>query len=100
MKKPPASPWPVPKALHHVLPDLVLPIDREHTIRFFFDNKNFIQGKDEVAFLEMFPYFHLMAVRCRDKIEMRIGRGMNTSPTKVLDNAIVGYVRTQLKGEQ
>lgn len=83
------------KALHHVLPGLVPPIDREYTIRFFFHNKNLYQG-DRTAFLEMFPYFHRIAVGCRDKIELRIGRGMNTSPTKVIDNAIVGFVRTQL----
>jgi hypothetical protein len=86
------------KALHHVLPDLVPPIDREYTIRFFLHNKNLSQG-DEAAFLAMFPHFHRIATRCRDKIEARLERGMNTSPTKVIDNAIVGFVRTYLKAQ-
>jgi hypothetical protein len=84
------------KALHHLLPELVPPIDREYTLRFFFNNKSLYQG-DRAAFHEMFPYFHLVAIQCRDKIERRIGHGMNTSPTKVIDNAVVGFVRTRLK---
>ena len=84
------------KALHHVLPELVPPVDREYTIHFFFHSKNLYQG-DRVAFLEMFPYFWRIAARCRERIEARIGRGMNTSPTKVIDNAIVGFVRAHLK---
>ncbi len=84
------------KALHHVLPELVPPIDRGHTIYLFFHNKNLNQG-DEAAFLEMFPYFHWIGTLCRDRIEGRLGRGMNTSSTKVIDNAIVGYARAVLK---
>lgn len=86
------------KALHHILPELVPPIDREYTIRFFFHNKNLYQG-DHKAFVEVFSHFHQIAKQCRDKIEAQIGRGMNTSPIKVIDNAIVGFVRTRLKSE-
>jgi hypothetical protein len=32
------------KALHHVLPELVPPIDREYTLRFFFNHKNLNRG--------------------------------------------------------
>jgi hypothetical protein len=84
------------KALHHVLPSLVPPIDREYTLRFFFNHKSLNQG-DGVAFREIYPRFYRIAVECRGQIQMRIGRGMNTSPTKVIDNAIVGYVRAKLK---
>lgn len=84
------------KALHHVLPALVPPIDREYTIRFFFHHKTLSQG-DEVAFRKIYPRFHRIAVECREQIQGRIGRGMNTSATKVIDNAIVGFVRSRLK---
>lgn len=84
------------KALHHVLPELVPPMDREYTLRFFFNHKSLNQG-DAVTFREMFPRFHRIAVECRGQIQSRIGRGMNTSPTKVIDNAIVGFVRSKLK---
>lgn len=85
------------KSLHHILPDLVPPIDRAHTLHFFFGHTTLNQG-DETAFAEMFPYFHQIATQSRSKIETRLGHGMNTSPTKVVDNAIVGYVRAVLKG--
>jgi hypothetical protein len=91
------------KALHPLLPllpDLVPPIDREYTVRFFLENKGAIQG-DEVkqgnAF--RFMYSHFAAI-CHNKqygIEARMGTGMNTSRTKVVDNAIVGYCRKILK---
>jgi hypothetical protein len=84
------------KALHHVLPELVPPIDREYTLCFFFHHKTLSQG-DEVAFREMYPRFHRIACECRGQIEARIGRRMNTSFTKVIDNGIVGFVRTRLK---
>jgi hypothetical protein len=84
------------KALHHILPDLIPPIDRQYTIRFFLNNKSLYQG-DKSAFLEMFPYFHQIAIQRRAQIERRVGTGMNTSPTKVIDNAIVGFVQSRLR---
>jgi len=86
------------KALHHVLPELIPPIDREYTIRFFFHNKNLSQG-GQTAFREIYPHFYRIAMECSKKIEPRIGLGMNTSTTKVIDNAIVGYVLTRFKTE-
>ena len=56
------------KALHHVLPDLIPPIDREYTIRFFFHHKNSNRG-DCAASHEMFLYFHRIALESRGKIE-------------------------------
>jgi hypothetical protein len=79
------------KALHHLLPELVPPIDREYTLRFFFNHKTLNQG-GEAEFHEMYPHFHRIAVSCRGQIDARLGKGMNTSFTKVIDNAIVGYV--------
>jgi hypothetical protein len=71
-------------------------MDREYTIRFFFHNKSLSQG-DAAAFREIYPRLHRVASECRGKIQARIGRGMNTSATKVIDNAIVGFVRAKLK---
>jgi len=86
------------KALHHILPDLMPPIDREYTLRFFYNHTTLNQG-DEVAFKEIYPYFHKIASACRDKIMSHIGFGMNTSQTKVIDNAIVGFVLKELKNK-
>lgn len=87
------------KTLHHLLPELVPPIDREYTLRFFFHHKTLNQG-DEVAFKEMFPRFAKVASACREQIELVRGHGMNTSSTKTIDNAIVGYVRQHLRSDR
>jgi hypothetical protein len=84
------------KALHHLLPELVPPIDRQYTLRFFYHHTSLNQG-DEQAFSEMYPHFHHIARSCRNEIQSRLGTGMNTSPTKVIDNALVGYVLQHLK---
>lgn len=78
------------KTLHHVLPELVPPIDRQYTIRFFYQHTNLNRG-DECAFKEVFPQFHKIGVARRREIESFVGVGLNTSATKVIDNAIVGY---------
>lgn len=83
------------KALHHLLPALVPPIDRAYTLRFFYDNTTLNKG-DEATFKEIYPYFHRIAVTRREQITSHLGTGMNTSETKVIDNAIVGFVRTRL----
>jgi hypothetical protein len=82
------------KALHHVLPELVPPIDREYTVQFFFGYKRAYLSLGE--FVRIFSNFHTVAVQCRDEISGLVGsisgtNGMDTSSTKVIDNAIVGY---------
>ena len=87
------------KALHHVLPDLVPPIDRQYTFRFFTGQKA-VQGGDQRAFLAWFPYFVEIATRCRFPIENALGRRgfMATSATKVIDNAIIGFMQSGAAG--
>ncbi len=84
------------KALHHVLPNLVPPIDRQYTLRFFYNHTSLNQG-DKMAFCEIYPQFRRIATTCRNVIEPRLGSGLNTSPTKVVDNAIIGYCLKHLK---
>ena len=79
------------KALHHVLPSLVPPIDREYTFKFFYNRKDLsISEKD--AFREILLQFHKLAFRHEEIINSRIGHGWHTSETKVIDNAIIGYM--------
>ena len=79
------------KALHHILPNLIPPIDRAYTRPFFqFWMQQFQYNAD------VFPYiwkqFALIAQRTNPK--QYVGKGdWATSITKVLDNAIVGYIR-------
>jgi hypothetical protein len=84
------------KLVAGMLPDLVPPIDREYTVRFFLENKSAIQG-DEVkqgnAFRFMYSHFAAICHNKQYEIQARLGTGMNTSRTKVVDNTIVGYCR-------
>ena len=82
------------KALHHVLPDLVPPIDRQYTFQFFTGQKSVPNG-DERAFLEWFPYLCEIGRRCRSNIETAIRSGgfMATGPAKIIDNAIIGFMQ-------
>ncbi len=83
------------KALHHLLPDLVPPIDRAYTLRFFFGPRVLGEAKEEPAFHLMYPQFRQIAVACKGAIDQRLAQPTewDTSITKVIDNAIVGYVR-------
>ncbi len=84
------------KALHHLLPNLIPPIDREYTLRFFYNHTTLNQG-DEKAFKEIYPYLHTIASSKKETIRKKLGHGMNTSETKVIDNAIVGFGRKYIK---
>lgn len=88
------------KALHHILPELVPPIDREYTLRFFYGNKNINRPEYEL-FYEIYRQYHHLAVSQRGVIATAIRRGgnMNTSTTKVIDNAIVGFVLKHIKNQ-
>jgi hypothetical protein len=84
------------KALHHLLPSLVPPIDRTYTYNFFYD-RNMLSISESEAFQEMFVQFHRIATVNVEQIRGSVGRGWNTSETKVIDNAIVGYVLKELR---
>jgi len=84
------------KALHHVLLDLVPPIDRQYTFRFFSGQMNVAHGERQ-AFLEWFPYLCEIGRTRRAEIEAAVDRGgfMATGPAKVIDNAIMGFMQLQ-----
>jgi hypothetical protein len=81
------------KALHHLLPDLVVPIDRTHTLRFFFNNTN-ITYDEKSLFLELFDRFREIA-KDVDLSKVPLD-GFNTSVPKIIDNAIMGYAMQKL----
>lgn len=80
------------KALHHVLPDLVPPIDRQYTFQFFTGQKS-VQHGETKAFAEWFPYFCEIGSSCDRAISRVLHRGgfMATSRSKIIDNAIIGF---------
>ncbi len=76
------------KALHHFLPHLVPPIDRANTA-FFFDVD--IQNNEKKAFEIIYPNMILIAKRLKYILDTFDYVGFNSSETKVIDNAIIGY---------
>jgi hypothetical protein len=83
------------KALHHLLPDLIAPIDREYTRRFFryhtpqFQGYNASQGP---VFIDVFTTFSKIARSVPLGSFVRTpGHPWRTSHTKVIDNAVVGF---------
>jgi hypothetical protein len=84
------------KTLHHVLPDLVPPVDRQYTFRFFTGHKG-LTGGDERAFLEWYPYLAEVGRRCSSSIDRAMTRGgiMATGRAKLIDNAIIGFMLTR-----
>ncbi len=83
------------KALHHVLPELVPPIDRQYTFRFFTGQKSVSRG-DRQAFLEWFPLLTEIGRARATEIQSAVARGgfMATGPAKVIDNAIMGFIQS------
>lgn len=83
------------KALHHMLPDLVPPVDRQYTWRFFTGQTTYLpRGGEEAAFRKWFPLFADIASRRRESIKATLSRGgfMATGIAKVVDNAIMGFM--------
>jgi len=80
------------KALHHLLPDLVPPIDRQYSLRFFFNHNRIYDEKRQ--FIIIYMSYYAIAHQMRESIAnlVRESRDWNTSETKVIDNAIIGYV--------
>ena len=89
------------KALHHVLPNLVPPIDREYTLRFFCNNKT-LRADGAEEFAEIYPAFHQIARACELEIRSRLTHPerMHTSFTKVVDNGVVGYRLRHLQRDE
>jgi len=77
------------KLLHHLLPDLVVPIDHMYTGVLFNWHGNEFQDSQERLFFCSFAQFQRIA-QAVDLLKY-IGAGWRTSPTKVNDNAVVGY---------
>jgi len=85
------------KALHHILPDLVPPFDRQHTLRLFLGRTNFGTVGENEVFREILHRLHQIAVACRPQIDELVdATKWSTSVSKVVDNAIVGYAKMHL----
>lgn len=79
------------KTLHHLLPDLVPPMDRAWTGAFFLWSAAAPQSGQEPTFVRSFSSFAKIA-QATDP-SFYVGGGWRTSLSKVVDNAIIGYCK-------
>lgn len=86
---------PCTKALHHLLPELVVPIDREYTRTFFGlyapEFQGQFTGSQRSIFTDMFLAFARIARAARVNVFVGTGEPWRTSRSKVIDNAVVGF---------
>ncbi len=96
------------KTLAHILPDLIPPIDRQHTIRFFTQEyRKFYRENGKYRMVNLpsdknrqFILFKDICCKIKnlmDECDLNIfelnGRTFNTSYPKIIDNIIMAYVK-------
>lgn len=86
------------KALHHILPNLIPPIDRNFTLQFLFNNKAVKQGDKSLSqFFDVLNYYIDIYDELENQVDNMIeAHSWNSSVTKIIDNAIIGYCLIKL----
>jgi hypothetical protein len=87
------------KTLHHLLPDLVVPMDRVWTGKFFRLHPPEWQEptNQHKTFRRVYAQLADIA-RQTDPQQYVTGQGWRTSQTKILDNALIGFCKVELDG--
>lgn len=84
----------VSKALHHLLPDLIMPIDRKYTLDFFYGDTNYNGADQKGKFLEIFDKSCAIAKKLNLNNNDLTGQ-WDTSIPKLIDNAIIGFISSK-----
>ena len=91
------------KTLAHILPNIIPPIDRQYTIRFF-KCQDLTKTVGDFKNDEESSYFNFIMERAHDFIthinndeRVIIDNEFNTSYPKIFDNLIVAYIKTGIK---
>ena len=88
------------KTLHHLLPDLVVPMDRAWTGMFFQLHPPEWQAADSQRRIFCRTYGQLADVARQVQPQRYVtGAGWRTSRTKMLDNAIIGFCKTEISAQ-
>lgn len=74
------------KALHHILPNLIPPIDNRSTL-WFFDKPNMTESETLIYIIKKYQYI-FSAINWA---EINYNGPMRTTKIKLIDNAIIGY---------
>jgi hypothetical protein len=77
------------KTLHHLLPDLVVPIDRRYTGAFFGWSPARMQHGQRDLFMSAFRTFNHIAQAV--DLPSRSGSAWRSAPSKLIDNAIIAF---------
>ena len=88
------------KALHFLLPRLVTPIDGKYTLNFLFGYRIYPRSLDAEArlFTEIFQAFLGLTRRLDLSRGDETETGWNTTVPKIIDNAIIGYMKAKGAG--
>ncbi len=95
------------KAIHHLLPELIPPIDRQYTIRFFTQSPDNWRNKGKFRQIQLpagreaqFKLFHQTCMKIKqlaDRVDPALfeeqRRRYGVTAPKAVDNAIVSFVR-------
>lgn len=85
------------KTLHHLLPDLVVPMDRAWTGAFF--QFHLPEWQDPASQRRIFGLAYTRFAEIARQVHPQqyvTGQGWRTSRTKVIDNAVIGFCKTEL----
>ena len=82
------------KAMHFLLPDLFMPIDRRYTLRFFYESTPINQ---EQCFLQVFEQFRAFAQEHHEILKAQVDKKSlwNRNIPKIIDNIIIAFVTEQ-----
>ena len=81
-----------PKVIHHLIPDLLPPMDHMYTANFFLGH-GFTQS-ERSDFRKTYPAFVDLSQTFRGNKQLmkNVGENYNTSLPKTMDHAIIGYM--------
>jgi hypothetical protein len=88
------------KTLHHLLPELVVPMDRAWTGKFF--QLHAPEWQDPAGQRRTFRRVYRQLARLALQVQPGqyvTGQGWRTSRTKILDNALIGFCKVELGSE-
>jgi hypothetical protein len=83
------------QALHFLLPDLIMPVDGEYTLKFFYGNSLMNDKIQYEDFLDIHKILHYVAAEY--ELKNYLDDSWNKNIPKVFDNAIAGFVKNILK---